>query len=85
MDSKLFLPTAGVVDPAPVRRFLRALRSALARGGLAIWRALEAQGRLRALRELELRHEGWQFSDPELARVVRKARAFLLSQSVPDR
>jgi hypothetical protein len=85
MDSKLPLPPAVIVVPAPVHRFLRALGSALARGGLAIWRALEEQGRLRALREIELRYDGWQVSDPGRARVVGEARAFLLSQNASDR
>ena len=85
MDSKLLLPPAGIVVPAPVRRFLRALRSALARGGLAIWRALEEQGRLRALRELELRYDGWQVQRSGARRVVGEARAFLLSQNASDR
>ena len=85
MDSKLLMPSAGIVVPVPARRFLRALRSALARGGRALWHALEEQGRLRALRELELRHDGWQLSDPARARVIREARAFLLSKNVLDR
>jgi CelD/BcsL family acetyltransferase involved in cellulose biosynthesis len=85
MDSKLLMPSAGIVVPAPMGRFLTALRSAIARSGRAIWRALEEQGRLRALRELEWLHAGWRFSDPERARVVRQARAFLLSQNVPHR
>jgi len=84
MDSKLPLPPAGLVIPAQAGRALRALRSALARSGLAIWRALEEQGRLRAVQQLEL-HLGWRFSDSERDRVVREARAFLLSQDVPHR
>ena len=61
MDSKLLMPSAGIVVPAPMGRFLTALR------------------------ELEWLHAGWRFSDPERARVVRQARAFLLSQNVPRR
>jgi len=85
MDSKLLMPSSGIVVPAPMGRFLDALQSALARSGLAIWRALEEQGRLRALRELDRLHAGWRFSDPARARVVREARSFLLSQNVPHR
>jgi len=84
MDSKLLMPSAGIVVPAPMGRFLTALRSAIARSGRAIWRALEEQGRLRAVQQLEL-HLGWRFSDSERDRVVREARAFLLSQDVPHR
>jgi len=85
MDSKLPMPPAGLAVPAQAGRFLRALRSKLAQSGRAIWRALEEQGRLRALRELELLHDGWRFSDPARARVVRDARASLLSSNVPHR
>jgi len=85
MDSNLLMPPAGLVVPAPAGRFFRALRSALALSGLAIWRALEEQGRLLALRELELLHDDWRVSDPARAEVVRDARAFLLSSNVPHR
>jgi hypothetical protein len=41
--------------------------SALKRAGLAIWRALEASGHGRALRELDALRGQWEISDPELA------------------
>jgi hypothetical protein len=85
MDSNLPMPPAGLVVAAHGGRFLHALRSALAQSGLAIWRALEEEGRRRALRELELLHDGWRFTDPARAKVVREARTFLLSSNVPHR
>ena len=50
--------------------------SRLHRAGLAIWRALEASGEARALRELRLLHGRWELSDPEFARQVRDGSVF---------
>jgi hypothetical protein len=85
MNSNLLAPSLGIVVSARLAGLLRALRSALAGSGRAVWRALEQEGRLRAVRELDLLHAGWRFTDPARARVAREARASLVSEEVGDR
>ena len=49
--------------------------------GRAIWDALEASGRDRALRELRMLNDQWQIDSPEIARSLRDGQDFLRAQA----
>ncbi len=68
MHPSSILPTPHGLDTAHVPQHGANLRSRLRRAGLAIWRALEASGNDRAMRELRFLQGQWEISDPELAR-----------------
>lgn len=53
------------------------LRTRLRRAGLAVWRALELHGHMRARRELHNLAERYEGSDPELAQRLRAACRFI--------
>jgi hypothetical protein len=57
--------------------FAATLRQRLRRVGLAIWRALEAHGRMRAMRELHGLAARCEDHDPERARQLRSAYRFI--------
>jgi hypothetical protein len=57
-----------------------ALLARLRRGGRAVWRGLEAHGRVRALREFRDQHDRWASRDPNLAQRLRAASAFLVAE-----
>ena len=77
MHTTSILPTPTGVGAASLPSGAAALRSRLARAGLAIWRTLEASGHDRAMREMRHLQDRWEISDPEIARVVRDGTAFL--------
>ncbi len=53
------------------------LARALGAAGVAIWKALEAQGERRAARELHNAAQRWNHQDPALARALRLAGAYM--------
>ena len=85
MHPSSILPTPHGLDTARVPQHGSTLRSRLRRAGLAIWRALEASGHARAMRELRFIHGQWEISDPELARQLRSGSAFPGSQAESPR
>jgi len=77
MNTSTFAPSAHEVDAARAPHPAAALLDLARRGGLAVWRGLEAYGRAKAQRELRDLHDRWEASDPLLAQRLRTARAFL--------
>jgi len=75
MHTSSILPTPHGVETGATQA-ASALGSRLRRAGLAVWRALEASGEARALRELRSMHGRWEISDPEFARRVREGSVF---------
>jgi len=53
-----------------------ALRAALARAGIALWRSLEGIGRARARRELDVLADQVALSQPEFSRQLRAASRY---------
>ena len=76
MHTSSILPTPHGVETGRTTHAVSASRAWLHRAGLAIWRALEASGEARALRELRSMHGRWELSNPEFARQVRDGSVF---------
>ena len=57
------------------------LRARLARMGMAVWRALEAYGDARAVRELRTLQDRWQDTNPNRALQMDRASRFLMQQA----
>lgn len=75
----------GISNALPTRvasPLAAALHQRLRRVGLAIWRALEAHGRTRALRELHDMAARCEDHDPERARQLRSAHRFLAGSAL---
>jgi hypothetical protein len=85
MNTSSILPAPHGADAGGTPQAASALGSRFRRAGLAIWRALEASGQARALRELRLLHGHWETSDPEFARKVRDGSVFLSAPTHPHR
>ena len=80
MNTSTFAPSAHEVDAARAPHPAAALLDLARRGGLAVWRGLEAYGRAKAQRELRDLHDRWESSDPQLAKRLRVANAFLVAE-----
>ena len=76
MHTSSILPTPIGVEIAAAPPGGSARQSSFRGAGLAVWRALEASGHARAIRELRALHGHWEISDPEFARKVRDGNAF---------
>jgi len=76
MHTSSILPTPHGVETERATQAASALGSRLRRAGLAVWRALEASGEARALRELRSMHGRWDLGNPEFARQVRNGTVF---------
>ena len=64
MNTSTFAPSAHEVDAGRAPHPAAALLELARRGGLAVWRGLEAYGRAKAQRELRDLHDRWETSDP---------------------
>jgi predicted kinase len=74
----------GLSNALPARvasPFAATLRQRLRRVSLAIWCALEAHGRMRAMRELHDLAERCEAYDPERAQQLRSAYRFLAGRT----
>ena len=80
MNTTTFAPPAHAVDPGRTPRITATLLAWARRAGLAVWRGLEAYGRAKAQRELRDLHDRWETSDPQLAKRLRVANAFLVAE-----
>ena len=80
MNTSTFAPSAHEVDAGRAPHPAAALFDLARRGGLAVWRGLEAYGRAKAQRELRDLHDRWETSDPELAQRLRAANTFLVAE-----
>jgi len=80
MNTTTFAPPAHAVDPRRTPRPAATLLAWARRAGLAVWRGLEAYGRAKAQRELRDLHDRWESSDPQLAKRLRVANAFLVAE-----
>ncbi len=76
MHTSSILPPSHGIETERTTRAASALGSRLRRAGLTIWRALEASGEARALRELRTMHGRWELSNPEFARQLRDGSVF---------
>jgi hypothetical protein len=80
MNTTTYAPSAHEVDAGRGPRSGAVLLALARRSGLAVWRGLEAYGRARAQRELRDLHDRWETSDPQLAKRLRVANAFLVAE-----
>jgi hypothetical protein len=80
MNTTTFAPPSRGLGVGRVPRPGAVLLALARRSGLAVWRGLEAYGRAKAQRELRDLHDRWETSDPTLARQLRVANAFLVSE-----
>ena len=80
MNTTTFAPSAHEVDAGRTPRPTAALVTMARRAGLAVWHGLEAYGRAKAQRELRFLHDRWETSDPQLAKRLRVANAFLVAE-----
>ena len=76
MHTSSILPAPRDVETDGTTHAASASGALLRRAGLAIWRALEASGEARALRELRSMHGRWELSNPEFAGQVRDGSVF---------
>ena len=76
MSTSSILPAPCVGDDRDAPR-ATAFGSRLKRVGHSVWRALEASGQARAMRELRALHGHPEIGDAEFARRVRDGSAFL--------
>ena len=80
MNTSTFAPPAHEVVAGRAPHPAAALIDLARRGGIAVWRGLEAYGRAKAQRELRDLHDRWSTSDPQLAQRLRAANAFLVAE-----
>lgn len=76
MHTSSILPTPHGVETGGTTHPASAFGARLRQAGLAIWRALEASGEARALRELRSMQGRWEIGNPEFARQVRDGSVF---------
>ncbi len=82
MNTTTFAPPAHDADVSRAARRVAALLALARRAGLSVWRGLEAYGRAKAQRELHDLHDRWEISDPQLAKRLRAANAFLVAGDI---
>ena len=73
--------SAVYVDTAHTPQTASRLRARLARAGMAVWRALEAYGHARAVRELRTLQDRWEITDPDRGLQMERASRFLMQQA----
>jgi len=69
------------VGAAHMPQIASQLRARLARAGMVVWRALEAYGDARAVRELRTLQDRWQDTNPNRALQMDRASRFLMQQA----
>ncbi len=85
MQTTSILPSPLGVDSDGAAQATSALGSRVRRVGAAIWRAMEASGQARAMRELRALHGHWELGDADFARRLRDGSLFSSAPSHPLR